>query len=258
MKFGITILLVVSILGSLAQNHPGLILSVDGVKSLRESLGKTPLLDSSLETIRKEVNAEMALGIDVPVPKDLAGGYTHETHKRNFFTMQKAGVLFQITGEEKYAVYVRDMLLAYAKLYPTIGKHPEERSYARGKFFWQCLNDANWLVYTSQAYDCIYDWLDKKTVKKLNKELFRPYAEYISIENPQFFNRIHNHSTWGNAAVGMIGLVMEDEELVDWALNGLDIKVPADFVKDNDGGAIQLEGQKEAGFLAQAAGSTKR
>lgn len=234
-----------------AQDHPNLILTVEGVKSIRANLGKIPLFDQTLAKVRDQVDHQIVEGIDVPIPKDLAGGYTHERHKANFFTMQKAGVLFQITQEEKYAIYIRDMLLQYAEMWPTIGKHPATRSYARGKLFWQCLNDANWLVYTSQAYDCIYSWLDKKTKRKLNRELFRPYAEFISIENPQFFNRIHNHSTWGNAGVGMIGLVMNDNELVNWALNGLDIKVPGDFVKDNDGGAIQLEGQKEAGFFAQ-------
>lgn len=233
------------------QSHPNLILTVDGVNEMKGSLGQVPLFDQTFQAIQEEVNAEIASGIDVPLPKDLAGGYTHERHKKNFFMMQKSGVLFQITGNDKYAVYIREMLLQYAALFPTFEKHPVERSYARGKFFWQCLNDANWLVYTSQAYDCIYDWLDEETIEKLNKELFRPYAEYISIENPQFFNRIHNHSTWGNAGVGMIGLVMGDDELVNWSLYGLDQKVPGDIIKDNDGGSIQLEGQKEAGFLAQ-------
>ncbi|WP_221412683.1 heparinase II/III domain-containing protein [Fulvivirga lutimaris] len=238
-------------MSSYAQNHPNLILTKKGVQSMRAELGRAPLFDETFQTVKVQVDDEIEQGIDVPVPKDMAGGYTHERHKANFFAMQKAGVLFQITQDVKYAEYIRDMLLAYAEIYPTLGKHPEERSYARGKFFWQCLNDANWLVYTSQAYDCIYDWLDKKTVKRLNEDLFRPYAEYISIENPQFFNRIHNHSTWGNAAVGMIGLVMGDEELVKWALYGLDVKVPGDIVRDNDGGAIRLEGQDEAGFFAQ-------
>ncbi|MDW3209927.1 MAG: heparinase II/III family protein [Reichenbachiella sp.] len=235
----------------LSDKHPSLVLTAAGVADIKANLGKAPLFDQTLEAVITEVDSEITNGIEVPVPKDLAGGYTHERHKSNFFIIQKAGVLFQITGDEKYAIYVRDMLLAYAEMWPTIGKHPAERSYARGKIFWQCLNDANWLVYASQGYDCIYDWLDVATSEKLNKELFRPYAEYISIENPQFFNRIHNHSTWGNAAVGMIGLVMEDEELINWALYGLDIQVPGDIIKDNDGGDIQLDGQKEAGFLAQ-------
>lgn len=236
---------------SMAQEHPGLILTKTGVKQLKIKLGSLPKLDATLAQTIKEVDFEISKGIDVPAPKDLAGGYTHERHKTNFFILQKAGLLFQITEDEKYADYIKNMLLAYAELFPQFDRHPATRSYARGKFFWQCLNDANWLVYTSQAYDCIYDWLDKKTRNKLNKELFRPMADFLSVETPQFFNRIHNHSTWGNAAVGMIGLVMDDKELVDRALYGLDKVVPNDLVKDNDGGLIQLPGQKEAGFLAQ-------
>jgi hypothetical protein len=233
------------------QKHPNLILTVAGVSSMRASLGKVPLFDKSVEDLLSQVDAEIEAGIDVPIPKDLAGGYTHERHKTNFFTMQSAGVLFQITGEEKYAIYIRDMLLDYAEMFPTIGKHPAERSYARGKLFWQCLNDANWLVYTSQAYDCIYEWIDEDTRNKLNTVLFRPYAEYISIENPKFFNRLHNHSTWANAAVGMIGLVMDDQELVDWALYAFNLDESGDTKVDNDGGSLDLKGYKEGGFLAQ-------
>ena len=135
-------------------------------------------------------------------------------------------------------------------MWPTIGKHPSERSYARGKLFWQCLNDANWLVYTAQAYDCIYDWLDEETRDKLNDELFRPYADYVSVDNPKFHNRLHNHSTWANAAVGMIGLVMDDEELIDRALYAFDIGKESGLT-DNDGGSLNLKGYKEGGFLAQ-------
>lgn len=251
-------ILIVSLLASCHQpdatssssNHPNLILTKNGVDDIKASLGKIPLFDKSVDAVRLQVDEEIMNGIEVPVPKDLAGGYTHERHKANFFTMEKAGVLFQITGEEKYAVYIRDMLLEYAKIFPTIGKHPATRSYARGKFFWQCLNDANWLVYTAQAYDCIYDWLDEETRNKLNTELFRPYADYVSIENPKFHNRLHNHSTWANAAVGMIGLVMDDEELIDRALYAFDIKNDSSLI-DNDGGTLNLKGYKEGGFLAQ-------
>lgn len=231
-------------------SHPNLILTEEGVGAMRSSLGKIPLFDKTVETVQIQVDAEIESGIEVPIPKDLAGGYTHERHKANFFIMQKAGVLFQITGDEKYAVYIRDMLLEYAEMFPTLGKHPATRSYARGKLFWQCLNDANWLVYTAQAYDCIYDWLDEATVQKLNTKLFRPYADYISIENPRFFNRLHNHSTWGNAGVGMIGLVMNDEELLDRALYAFDIEGNSDLI-DNDGGSLNLKGYQEGGFLAQ-------
>ena len=139
--------------------------------------------------------------------------------------------------------------MAYAKLYPTLPVHPQERSYARGKLFWQCLNDSNWLVYTSQAYDCIYDFLSKKERKYLEKELFVPFANFISEGNPQFFNRVHNHSTWGNVAVGMIALVMDNDDLLQKALYGLKTDNLKVGMKDNDGGFIKVEGQK-VGFFA--------
>ena len=217
-------------MGSFAQDHPCLMLTPNSVENIRAQLGQAPLFDTELAKIINEVNAEIEEGIFVPIPKDMAGGYTHERHKKNFFILQKAGNLFQITGDEKYAVYIRDMLLEYSELFPTLGLHPTNRSYATGKIFWQCLNDANWLVYVSQAYDCIYDWLKPEQVQHLNKKLFRPFADFISVENPKFFNRIHNHSTWANAAVGMIGLVMDDEELVKRALYGLE----NDGIGEND------------------------
>ena len=232
-----------------SQEHPNLILTKQGVKDIKAQLGNVPLFDATLAQVKANVDAQIEKGIDVPVPKDMAGGYTHEQHKLNYLTMQEAGVLYQILGDEAYAIYVRDMLMEYAKLYPTLPRHPQERSYSRGKLFWQCLNDSNWLVYTAQAYDCIYDFLSKKEVKHLEKDLFKPMADFLSIDTPQFFNRIHNHSTWGNVAVGMIALVMNDEVLIDRALYGIPNLEMEEGVKDNDGAYITVKGQK-AGFLA--------
>lgn len=243
--------MVLSAFGSILQaqeEHPSLILTKVGVEKIRAELGNVPLFDSSLEKLKKEVDAEIATGIDTPIPKDYSGGYTHVRHKSNMVFLQKAGVLYQILDDEKYAIYVRDMLLQYEALYKTLPLHPKTRSYARGKLFWQCLNDSNWLVYVSQAYDCVYDFFSKKERKKLETNLFRPFADHISVDSPQFYQRVHNHSTWGNAAVGMIGLVMNDQELIDRALygiKGLDLDKKA---KDDDGGFLNKDGK--AGFLA--------
>lgn len=211
---------------------------------------KETLFDQELARTQVRVDGLMELGINVPVPKDMAGGYTHEEHKRNWSTLRDAGALFAQTGDERYAKFIRDVLFEYAELYPTLPTHPTDRSYATGKLFWQCLNDANWLVYVSQAYGDIYEWLPEEERTKLNEQLFRPMADFLSIENPQYFNRIHNHSTWGCAAVGMIGLVMEDNELVDRALNGLPPDVLPDDLRDDDSGKIK-DKYGRAGFLPQ-------
>lgn len=245
-SFYLLILFTVAIAKS--QEHPNLILTKNGVQEIRQQLGKVPLFDSSLATIKKEVDAEMLNPISVPISKDMAGGFTHEQHKKNYLILQKAGVLYQILNDEKYAIYVRDVFIEYAKIYPNLPLHPQTRSYARGKLFWQALNDANWLVYMSQAYDCIYEFLSNKERKFLEKDLFKPAAEFLSVGSPQFFNRIHNHSTWGNVGVGMIGLVMKEKTYIDYALNGLKSDGIAEDARDNDGGLIKKKGQKPGFF----------
>lgn len=232
-----------------AKQHPNLILTKAGVEKVRKNLGKVPLFDATVQSVKQEVDAEIAFGIDTPIPKDFSGGYTHQRHKINFLTAQKAGALYQILQDDKYAKYIRDMLFQYEAMYKDLPVHPQERSYARGKLFWQCLNDSNWLVYMSQAYDAIYNTLTEQERDKLENNLFRPFADFISIDNPQFYNRVHNHSTWGNAAVGMIALVMDDEELLQRALYGIEDDGLEIGGRDNDGGFIKVEGQK-AGFLA--------
>ncbi|QDG36868.1 alginate lyase family protein [Alteromonas mediterranea] len=251
-KFSLTMLAVgisLSPFASEAKGHPNLILTESGVERMRDSLGEVPLFDKSLAAVKQEVDAEIEMGIDTPIPKDFSGGYTHQRHKKNFFIAQKAGVLYQVLEDEKYAKYIRDMLFQYEAMYKDLPLHPQKRSYARGKLFWQCLNDSNWLVYMSQAYDAIYDYLSADERKTLEDNLFRPFADFISLENPQFFNRVHNHSTWGIAAVGMIGLVMNDEELIQRALYGIEDDGLEVGGKDNDGGTIKVEGQRK-GFFA--------
>ncbi|MBQ0788670.1 MAG: alginate lyase family protein [Oceanihabitans sp.] len=233
---------------TISQEHPNLILTAQGVRDIRAQLGNIPIFDTTLKAVQEEIDAEIALGIDTPIPLDYSGGYTHVRHKRNMIVLQKAGVLYQILDDEKYAKYVKDMLMQYEELYKTLPLHPKTRSYARGKLFWQCLNDSNWLVYVSQAYDCVYNYLSEEERNTLETNLFKPFADHISMDSPQFYQRVHNHSTWGNAAVGMIGLVMNDQELIDRALYGIkDLKLDTNE-KDDDGGFLNKDGK--AGFLA--------
>tara|TARA_R110002012_G_scaffold321944_1_gene552624 strand:+ start:75051 stop:77270 length:2220 start_codon:yes stop_codon:yes gene_type:complete len=246
-KLGLIVLLLIGML-AFGQNHPNLILTSQGVKDIKAQLGTIPIFDHSLKAVQDEVDEAIVSGIHMPIPKDYSGGYSHDQHKRNMVLMQKAGVLYQILDDEKYAIYVKELLMQYEAMYKTLPIHPKTRSYARGKLFWQCLNDANWLVYVSQAYDCVYNYLSEEERNTLESNLFRPFADFISIENPLFYQRVHNHSTWGNAAVGMIGLVMNDEELIQRALYGISGLEMDKTAKDDDGGYINKDGK--AGFLA--------
>lgn len=217
--------------------HPGLFLTPKGVKEIKKSLGRYPAFDKSYAELKDIADKALKSEITIPQPKDGGGGYTHEKHKNNYYEMNAAGILFQLTGNKQYAQFVRDMLMGYAKMYPTLGLHPAVKSKTPGKIFWQALNEAVWLVHTANAYDCVYNFISETDRKHIEKNLFYPIAEFISNGNPNnyaVFNMMHNHGTWATASVGMIGYVMGDKNLVDMALYGSAKDGKTGFIKQLD------------------------
>ncbi|BDD00944.1 alginate lyase family protein [Persicobacter psychrovividus] len=223
--------------------HPSLVLTQNTVQQLREGYQKYPLMHQAIDAMKQRVDAAMQKDMCIPIPKDPGGGFTHEQHKRNYMSMYEAGVLYQVFQDAKYAKYVETMLLKYADMFPSLPTHPVKKSYAPGKLFWQCLNDDNWVVYSTQAYDCVYETLSAKTIKKIEKNLWRPYAKFLSVQNLPVFNRVHNHGAWDVAAVGMIGYVIGDHKIVDQCLYGY-------FKKPLKGDDNYREQHARAGFYA--------
>lgn len=193
-----------------------------------------PMFTAERVRVEREVRAAMAAGINVPQPRDLGGGVTHEQHKANYKAIAGAGALYRITGEREYAGFVRDMLLAYARLYPTLSDHPAGNAPVKGRLFWQALNDSVWLVYAAQGYDAVRDTLAEADRRRIDDDVFRRMARFLSEENAAWFDRIHNHATWATAGVGMTGYVLRDTDLVDRALNGTARDGQAGFLRQID------------------------
>jgi hypothetical protein len=216
-----------------AQRHPLIFINHEEAAAIRASAQKYPLMRKSLDEAKDVLAKAFASPMDVPQPGE-AGGYAHERHKQNYREMQLAGVLYQITGETKYAAFVRDMLEKYAVLYPTLGAHPLAKNQAPGKLFHQSLNEANWLVATSIAYDCVYDFLTTAERARIEKNVLRPMADWLSVTQANEFDRIHNHGTWATASVGMLGYVIGDTSYVNRALYGTKRNHTGGFLRQLD------------------------
>ncbi|MBC9033707.1 alginate lyase family protein [Sphingomonas sp. JC676] len=193
-----------------------------------------PLFAAEIARTRKVVDAAIKAGIDVPVPRDPGGGYTHEQHKKNYQAIYGAGLLYRVTGDKAYADYVRRMLLEYATLYPKLGAHPAKANEAPGRLFWQSLNDAVWLVYAVQGYDAIRDTLSPADRRTIDDNVFRRMAKFLSSDDAATFDRIHNHATWSCAGVGMTGYVLRDPALVAMAMKGRDGSGKTGFLRQID------------------------
>lgn len=217
--------LVVSMIAGLlqtarAQQHPSVLLTRQNIENVRIGVIKYPLLQQSWKELKKEADKAIKGTIDVPTPHDAGGGVTHEQHKKNYQNILACGVAWQITKDDQYARFVKDLLLQYAAVYNTWPRHPKRKDSPGGKMFWQNLNDCVWQVYVIQGYDCVYDYLKPEERKKIEDNLFEPIVKELSEVNGEIFNKIHNHGTWSVAAVGMTGYVCGRKDWVDIALHG--------------------------------------
>lgn len=220
---------------SLQAQHPVTFFTKSEAAEVKSNLQKFPLLTRSYNEIKKETDQWLNKEVDVPFPKDPAGGYTHDRHKANYTLMFNAGILYNLTGEVKYANLVKNIFLKYAVLNPTLKNHPEATSSSPGHIFWQALNDANWLVYAGMAYDLVYNALSPSERKTIEEGAFKPEVDFITKDLQSWFDLIHNHGVWATAGVGIVGIATNNKDYVDMALYGSKKDGQSGFIALMDG-----------------------
>lgn len=214
--------------------HPISFFTKKEAEEVRKNIALYPLLKQSYTDIKNEVDQWTGKEVDVPFPKDPAGGYTHDRHKANYTLMFNSGVLYNLTGDTKYAILVKNMLLKYAALNPTLKNHPQATSSSPGRIFWQALNDANWLVYAGMAYDLAYNGIAATDRKTIEDGAFKPEVDYLTKDLKDWFNLIHNHAVWACAGVGIVGIASGNKEYVDMALYGTEKNGKSGFLAQMD------------------------
>lgn len=203
-----------------AQQRPVTFFTKKEVAEVKMGISKYALLFKSYTQLKNDVDKWVGKDVDVPFPKDPAGGYTHDKHKANYTLMFNSGILYNLTGDAKYATLVKYMMMKYAALNPTLKNHPQATSTSPGRIFWQALNDANWMVYAGMAYDLIYNSLSPSERKQIEDGAFKPEVDYLTKDLKEWFDRLHNHSVWACAGVGIIGIASNNKDYIDIALYG--------------------------------------
>jgi len=226
-----TIALLLCSLACTAQ-HPLAFAKKSELQAVSRQIARYPILQNSFNDFKQSVDPYLGKDIDVPFPKDPAGGYTHERHKSNYMLVFQAGLLYNLTGDARYAQLVRGILLKYAALNPTLKNHPQATSSSPGHIFWQALNDANWLVYCGMGYDLVQPALSAADRKTIETGAFKPEVDFFTGQLEGWFNLIHNHGVWACAGVGIVGIATDNPAYVKMALYG-------------------TKGDGRSGFLAQ-------
>lgn len=151
--------------------------------------------------------------------RDYDGYVILEIHQQWTRYVRDLGLAFQVTGGKRYAEKGRDILRAYADLYLTLPRRnhwglPWPNS---GRIATHMLSEAVWLLPAVQGADLIWSTLGAAERDQIANKVFRPCVSDILL--PQD-SGLHNRQCWKNAAVGLVGLLLEDRKLIDEAIDG--------------------------------------
>ena len=111
------------------------------------------------------------------------------------------GLIYQVTGDEKYARKAREILLAYAERYLTYPMHNNQGKPGKGgRVASQSLTEASWLIDMVQGADLVWTTLSDTDRKAIADKLLRPALNEIILKSKL---GIHNIQCRLNSAIGL-------------------------------------------------------
>ena len=127
----------------------------------------------------------------------------------------KLALLWQVDQDQICRARVEEILLGYARRYADYESGTDPRPVARGRVTFQSLDEAVWLIPLVRAYDLVRASFDVAAQKQVETKLLRPAARHIA---EQKYRSIHNIECWHNAAIGAVGICLDEAALVRLAV----------------------------------------
>ncbi len=136
-----------------------------------------------------------------------------------------SAMVYRVTGERSYYDYAVNVIDWYAENYHLFPLHNKEDQIfdSIGEMKWGCgrvmpqnLNEAIIAIRFIDTIEILREELDPSWLEKLHRKLFCPIYELL---RPQV-TQIHNISAWEIAAIGVMGLALDDREMRDFAFTG--------------------------------------
>jgi hypothetical protein len=133
-----------------------------------------------------------------------------------------SAAVYKATGEKKYLDYAKHIVNFYASTYKEYTLHNKENesyeSYEKmrwgcGKMMPQGLNEAIVAIRISQTIELLKDDLEPGFIQMVYDDMF---SEIFKLLSPQV-NEVHNIAVWNLAAIGTMGLLMQDEQMIKFA-----------------------------------------
>jgi len=196
--------------------HPYLKITQDEIERALARVAAEPWARDALEgTLRR---ADVILEDPPEVPEGVSS-----EHRRVARSVEDVAEAYALTGEGKYLEYVKSMLVHYAEVYPTFPLVSRGRSRLTAA---SSLYETGWYIPLVHGYDLVYEALSGAERRSVEAGILRPGLDCFIVRDydsdPRSLDwhyRCYNFQAWHLAAVGMAGLVLQDQDLVDYALD---------------------------------------
>lgn len=164
------------------------------------------------------VGGEVLLGDPSRPERDYDGCVISGIHHRLANAVRDLGLAYQVTGDRRYARKAGEILTAYARRYLSYPLH-DVRGRARiggGRVGPQTLDESTWLIPICQGADLIWETLSEEERRSIADKLLLPAAKEVILPHRM---GVHNIQCWKNSAVGLVGFLLGDEELISEAID---------------------------------------
>lgn len=201
--------------------HPYLLYDTTQISRARALIASEDWARQVAEAHRRTADALIVQPAAVPTePNDDMDALTRR--------LLDVGLAYQLLGNEDYARWVRDALVGYARLYPTL---PAVNGRVRMTKTVSGLYEARWFVPLVCAYDLVYESpalstedhaLIQRDLIRLGAELFwvKDYADPADNRPADLHYKCYNFQAWFDAAVGLAGFLLRDADMVEHAIDG--------------------------------------
>jgi len=152
---------------------------------------------------------------------DYDGCVLHQPHNKLSRGVLDLGLAYQVTGDRRYAAKAREILLAYAEKYLSYPLHNTrgEAKIGGGRVGSQNLDESTWLIPICQGADLIWETLCQADRDAIANGLLLPAAKEVIQPGP---HGIHNIQNWRNSAMGLVGFLLGDKDLIRYAIDNPD------------------------------------
>ncbi|GAB6107250.1 heparinase II/III domain-containing protein [Fusibacter bizertensis] len=155
----------------------------------------------------------------------LSGVWTYMYRNEGVTNAWKSALLYRLTGDSKYLDYVLVFAAYYGNHYHQFKLHNKEGidtendaaiPWGSSRIMPQSLNEAIFLIRLINALELVKKDIAPEFIEALHQNLFRPAFELFKSQ----VDKIHNISCWLNSAIGVMGLFLKQQDMIDFTFKG--------------------------------------